>query len=195
MSVDTQRLVGGVLCLDFANSVDWGGDGRELSDTDVLVAPQDLVGWGRRTGAVAPGAAPVAANRELARARTLRRAVHEVFTAIATGLAPSDRAVQRLCRDHGEAAGAAHLDDGTGTWRLEWGADDPRRIRFAVAASAVDLLRDEELLGRLHTCPGNDCGWLFVDPTGRRRWCSMDVCGSRAKMRRLYERKRRAAGG
>jgi hypothetical protein len=24
------------------------------------------------------------------------------------------------------------------------------------------------------------CGWLFTNPTGRRRWCSMAICGNRA---------------
>ena len=32
-------------------------------------------------------------------------------------------------------------------------------------------------------CPGESCGWLFLDPRGRRRWCSMATCGNRAKVR------------
>jgi predicted RNA-binding Zn ribbon-like protein len=44
-------------------------------------------------------------------------------------------------------------------------------------------------------CPGNNCGWLFLDGSGRRQWCSMEVCGSRAKMRRRYERQRQARAG
>ena len=30
---------------------------------------------------------------------------------------------------------------------------------------------------------------LFLDTSGRRRWCSMDTCGSRAKMRAMYARR------
>ncbi|MDR0358582.1 MAG: CGNR zinc finger domain-containing protein [bacterium] len=44
----------------------------------------------------------------------------------------------------------------------------------------------------MRRCPGRGCGWLFLDASGRRRWCSMQTCGSRAKMRRLYERRRSA---
>ncbi|MGW5195753.1 CGNR zinc finger domain-containing protein, partial [Kribbella sp. NPDC004138] len=33
----------------------------------------------------------------------------------------------------------------------------------------------------VRTCPS--CGWLFLDPRGRRRWCSMATCGNRAKVR------------
>ncbi|MYV62710.1 hypothetical protein GTW37_28835, partial [Streptomyces sp. SID4931] len=25
--------------------------------------------------------------------------------------------------------------------------------------------------------PGKGCGWLFLDTAGRRRWCSLGVCG------------------
>jgi predicted RNA-binding Zn ribbon-like protein len=59
-----------------------------------------------------------------------------------------------------------------------------------VAADAVALLADPAVLARLKRCPGRDCGWLFLDASGRRRWCSMDSCGSREKMRRLYARRK-----
>ena len=65
-------------------------------------------------------------------------------------------------------------------------------MRFAVAADAVALLADPARIARLHRCPGRDCGWVFLDTSGRRRWCSMATCGSREKMRRMYARKRAA---
>jgi predicted RNA-binding Zn ribbon-like protein len=46
--------------------------------------------------------------------------------------------------------------------------------------------------GRLKICPGDHCGWAFFD-TSRNlsgRWCSMAVCGSRAKARAHYRRHR-----
>ena len=46
-------------------------------------------------------------------------------------------------------------------------------------------------VGAIRACPGHDCGWLFVDPRGRRRWCTMAVCGNRAKARRHAARTRR----
>ncbi|AXB45406.1 CGNR zinc finger domain-containing protein [Amycolatopsis albispora] len=38
---------------------------------------------------------------------------------------------------------------------------------------------------RLRICPGDNCYWAFWDssPRGARRWCSMRVCGNRAKAR------------
>ncbi|MFD7262041.1 CGNR zinc finger domain-containing protein [Streptomyces sp. NPDC059874] len=38
---------------------------------------------------------------------------------------------------------------------------------------------------RLKACAADDCQWAYYDrsPAGRGRWCSMSICGSRAKMR------------
>jgi predicted RNA-binding Zn ribbon-like protein len=62
-------------------------------------------------------------------------------------------------------------------------------VRFAVSVDAVALLADQRRLARVRVCPGRDCGWLFLDASGRRRWCSMTTCGSREKMRRMYARR------
>ncbi|MFJ4688662.1 CGNR zinc finger domain-containing protein [Streptomyces sp. NPDC088789] len=39
---------------------------------------------------------------------------------------------------------------------------------------------------RLKACELPDCHWAYYDrsPAGRGRWCSMQVCGARVKMRR-----------
>ena len=42
---------------------------------------------------------------------------------------------------------------------------------------------------RIKKCPA--CGWVFIDKSkgGRRRWCSMDTCGTIDKSRRYYHGK------
>jgi predicted RNA-binding Zn ribbon-like protein len=47
---------------------------------------------------------------------------------------------------------------------------------------------------RLKACPGEDCGWAFYDHSRNQAssWCSMSVCGSRAKSRDYRRRKRRS---
>lgn len=193
-AVDTRRLVGGSLCLDFANSVDWTSDGSERpAHADVLGEPQHLVAWGRRLERVPDDVSLIVTGRELSAARELRRAIHSVFGAIAAGEVPSSASLECLERHHAQATEAARLVQRDGAWTLDWPLDE-RRVRFAVAQSAIDLLRDDARLDRVRSCPGNNCGWLFLDVTGRRRWCSMEVCGSRAKMRRLYERQRSGRG-
>jgi predicted RNA-binding Zn ribbon-like protein len=48
---------------------------------------------------------------------------------------------------------------------------------------------------RLKTCANGHCGWAFYDRSKNRsgRWCSMDVCGNRAKTR-AYRRRTSARG-
>ncbi len=49
---------------------------------------------------------------------------------------------------------------------------------------------------RLKVCPGDHCGWAFYDHSRNQtgRWCSMSVCGGRAKARAHYRRVRGVAG-
>jgi predicted RNA-binding Zn ribbon-like protein len=188
---ETVNLYGGALCLDFANSVDWSAAGEPIED-EILTEPDRLVRWGRRLGIVAKRRPLAVDAAELAAALELRAAVHRAFAAIAAGNAPAPSVREQLTRHHADAAGAARLMRAADAWRLDWAPDDPRRVRFAVAVDAMALITDPERLPRVRHCPGHHCGWLFLDTSGRRRWCSMDTCGSRAKMRRLYARQRAA---
>ena len=58
----------------------------------------------------------------------------------------------------------------------------PRGALALIAADAADLL-GTGLRERLRICPGPGCHGRFLDdsPAGRRRWCSMAVCGNRSK--------------
>jgi predicted RNA-binding Zn ribbon-like protein len=185
------KLLGGALCLDFANSVDWTPAGEPRAPaTDALRTPRELARWGRRLGVVS-GRLPAVGDDELEAARALRLVLHRIFSALAQDRRPRRADLEALARDHAAAAGAARLAGAAdGAWRLDWPAAEPRRIRFAVAVDAVALLADQARLARVRRCPGPECGWLFLDTSGRRRWCSMSTCGSRVKMRRLYERRR-----
>lgn len=65
-------------------------------------------------------------------------------------------------------------------------------VLLAICAQAV---RDGSW-ERLRLCPGTDCGWVFFDHSrnGSGRWCSMSVCGGRAKSRAYYQRTRSSQG-
>ena len=59
----------------------------------------------------------------------------------------------------------------------------------AVARDAIELFAGP-LRERVKACAQDDCRVLFLDdsPSARRRWCSMDRCGSRAKGKAFRER-------
>lgn len=161
--------------------------------TDALTTPPALARWGRRLGVLGGRRLPAVDEDELEAARALRLAVHRVFSALALERAPGAADLECLARVHEQAVAAGRLaraDDGA--WRLRWPRSGAERVRYAVAVDAMALLGDPARLARVHRCPGPACGWLFLDTSGRRRWCSMSTCGSRVKMRRLYERRRQA---
>ncbi|HWK28218.1 MAG TPA: CGNR zinc finger domain-containing protein [Solirubrobacter sp.] len=112
----------------------------------------------------------------------LRTAIHRTFSALARRDDPPPEALEIIHAAYVDAAQAATLIPGTGLAHTA--------LHHAIAADAVALLSDPKALERLHRCPGRDCGWLFIDTSGRRRWCSMAACGSREKMRRMYARRR-----
>jgi predicted RNA-binding Zn ribbon-like protein len=200
----TFELLGGRLCLDFANSVSGfrGGD----DERDRLHGYADLVDWACQAGALdEPQAAPLLAEAArhptravaaFADALALREAIFQGFLALARGkelpapiLARVDAAV-RIAQAHRRlvragACCAVAWDFGTDLAAPTW----------PVALSAADLLTTPDDLSRLRLCglhQTGECGWLFIDETraGTRRWCSMRDCGNRAKARRHAARAR-----
>ncbi|MCE7082851.1 CGNR zinc finger domain-containing protein [Streptomyces sp. ST2-7A] len=64
-------------------------------------------------------------------------------------------------------------------------------VTARVAAAVAEGVREGNWW-RLKACEAPNCQWAYYDrsPAGRRRWCSMRVCGSRAKMRAYRARRR-----
>jgi predicted RNA-binding Zn ribbon-like protein len=76
--------------------------------------------------------------------------------------------------------------------RRRWRSSDT--LLIPIARSIADLLTTENF-SDVKACQGHACTLLFVDHTrGRaRRWCSMAVCGNRAKQAAHRERAGKAA--
>ena len=74
-------------------------------------------------------------------------------------------------------------------------ARTPRGALALIAADAAELL-GTGLRDRLRICPGPGCHGRFLDdsPAGRRRWCSMAVCGNRSKAAAYRQAAHAAAG-
>jgi predicted RNA-binding Zn ribbon-like protein len=194
-TAETIHLWGETLCLDYANSVDWSPEGEPLDaeQTDVLRTADMLGRWGRRLDLLGEDADSAGAA-ELRRARALRDAVYRLFSAISRDEDPASKDLDALMSNYIEAVEHASLSAGEDSYELDWPARDPRTIRYAVATDATALLQDASRLKRVTRCPGRNCGWLFLNTSGRRRWCSMSTCGSREKMRRLHQRRTRPSG-
>jgi predicted RNA-binding Zn ribbon-like protein len=200
-SARTVPLLGGAICLDFANTVSWRGRDEPQ---EWLTSYDDLVDWAGRAGVVgdraghglrrAARARPGDAAAALERARELREAIYRAFSRQAREGAPVGGDLEPIGAAYAEAVRHARLEAGAGAERWSWideGGADLDLVRRAVARSAVELATSADL-ARVRECDGEACGWLFVDRSrnASRRWCSPGDCGNRARVRRFHERRR-----
>jgi predicted RNA-binding Zn ribbon-like protein len=132
-------------------------------------------------------------------ALALRETIYRSFSAVAYGGRPVEADLNALTAAHLETL--AHYRIAPTTEGFGWKSakdDGLGRPMWQVSLSASGLLTGGEL-DRVKACPVGEggCAWLFYDESKNRsrRWCSMEGCGSRAKMRRMYARRREADSG
>jgi len=190
-----QVLVGGLLlprpvaghpALELCNTLAGWGDPAPrdyLTSYAALLALArhlDLLPAGETRGLRRDAAArPATAARTLGDVRRLRA---DLYAAVAHR---DPAALTRLNPALARAAAARRIT-ALGPHGPVWAAPDQglRAPRTALAWAAYRLLDDPVAVSRVRVCPGDGCGWLFVDPRGQRRWCVMSLCGNRAKARR-----------
>ncbi|WP_446666131.1 CGNR zinc finger domain-containing protein [Flexivirga sp. B27] len=169
----------------------WEGEYLRSYDALALLAltagvlPQaDVVALRKKSAGDPDGVAAV-----LDRARALRGDLYATFTG------EPGRAARRRLSDAVEHARARQhlvLEPHSAHWEFA----GPRTLEDPLDAfllSAGSLLTDDarELVA---ACPGEDCGWLFLNTSRRRKWCQMAVCGNRAKQAAFAGRQRTEGG-
>jgi predicted RNA-binding Zn ribbon-like protein len=193
-SVAEIPFVAGHVALDFVNTAEERG---HLDAGDSLRTVDDLRLWGQRRGVLTSGAGGDAGLAELAAALEARELLYELFLCRVRGRRAPDAGRSRLSRLASEAFQAASLDE-EADGRLGWRWDPSRlaSVRHVAIAAAVELL-SQSPTARLRQCPGDHCGWFFLDTTkrGNRRWCSMSECGQEAKTIRRRQRSTAHAPG
>ena len=197
--------VGGHPAIDFCNTrAGWGA----ATPKEYLHTHAHLSIWARENGLVAAAAVArlsrVAAADASVAAQVVRRAVRLRSALYAVLVGPATRANWAMVNDEIRDAATAsslvpgvHETDAAGGQPARWAITDESRVDLpllAVAWSAAVLLTSAAG-GQVGACPGVGCGWLFANPRGRRRWCSMAWCGNRDKVRRHTERIRNAGRG
>ncbi len=174
-------FVAGNPALDFANTAEERG---HPDSGDALLTPADLRVWGQRYGLIGSSAKlDDDARSELERAREARELLYTVFYARARHRPTPRPALARLTELAADAYRAAELRaEANGAVRWRWSRTDLATVRHVVVTSAIELLQTEPS-PRLKQCPGDHCGWFFLDTTkrGNRRWCQMAECGQEAK--------------
>lgn len=180
--------------LDFLNSISTPID----VPVDTLETGEGLLAWLEEAGMVPakalkqfrsnamPGeldgvAAQARSLREWFRAFVLERKGRPLTPADLKALEPLNRL---LARDEAFKTIVPRGQDNGPTFELQstrrWRA--PEALLVPIGESLAQLVCQEDF-SDVKACEGHDCTLIFVDHTrGRqRRWCSMAVCGNRAK--------------
>ena len=156
---------------------------------DDVATPAALAGWLARRGLV-DGDDPVVDADLFVEARALRSALRELALANTLGLPPSVERRTELDAALGAFPLALRLVDGR---PLLGPAAGGTRGGLAAIVAVVAEARAAGSWERLKACRQETCGWVFYDGSRNRSssWCSMQVCGGRAKASSY--RRRRAA--
>ncbi|MFF0264778.1 CGNR zinc finger domain-containing protein [Kribbella sp. NPDC004536] len=177
------KPVGAHPVLDFVNTrSEWTTRGP--ARTEWLTSYEAFVIWNSYAGLLSPattfrlieqaGSSPSEVVRRLQATLGFRVDLYDVLTGQATE--STFDAAARLIEKASGRRRLVQSDDGP-AWELP---EDLALPLYNLALLAGDLLTGPAR-EHVRTCPS--CGWLFLDPRGRRRWCSMATCGNRAKVR------------
>jgi len=193
------KLLGGRLCLNFVNTLDWRG-----TDTpqEFINTFDDLVSWSRHAGICSQPEtrklyklseqSEAEAKKVLNRARKLREAIYRLFTAGIANQKPLNKDLAIFNKHLSQSMKDSQITptkegyawDITGNrTRLDW-------ILNPIIRSAAEILVSDDR-NKVKACADSACGWLFIDVSRNRsrRWCDMQDCGNRAKASRFYRKK------
>ena len=192
------QLIGGWLCLDYANTINGHSS---ATPHEYLSRYPDLVIWSRRARLLTDAEAerllrlaredPRTAAAVHQRAIQLRETIFRIFSALALRRSPQAADIAALNEARLEALNLSSISARDGGYALDWTDKSALdRMLWPIALSAAELLTSPHLT-RVRECAGDRCDWLFVDSSRNqlRRWCSMAECGNRSKSQRFLARK------
>jgi predicted RNA-binding Zn ribbon-like protein len=212
------KQIAGRLCLDFTNGVGgWQLQESPAGKREYTVRDDrfhdyaDLVAWALRASIVDEAQAKGLMREAAAHSATatavwrrglrLRASIHSIASTLEARQSPEAGDLDVLAREAAlsrdretlRRSGAAK-EPGNLEWHFPEGPLPLDAILAPVARSAEDYFTRGDL-SRLHTCPGDDCGWLFEDTTRNRsrRWCDMGDCGNSAKVQKFRARQAKQA--
>jgi len=196
-NIQTLDLLGGAACLDFANTI----NSRTAPEYDYLRDYADFADWTVRAGITS--AEQCSRLKSLAeqdashahgafvKALHYREIIYQLFRKIARKIEPDPVELRLFLHLYCDALVHGEFTRSGAHFNIEWErAADLESPFWPILNSAAQILFSAEL-AHIKECP--NCGWLFADRSKNqsRKWCSMETCGARDKMRR-YQKKQLA---
>ncbi|SMX29478.1 CGNR zinc finger [Pelagimonas phthalicica] len=186
-------FIGESTALDFVNSV----AAPRSTEFEWLASGDDVLDWLHLAGllsetersALAQPKHETALERAAADLRTFREEFRDLVHLITTEkqVPPDHALIAKL--NHLMAQGQQSLrlvasgsDDQQIALKLEYDIASPEDLLPRIAASCAEFIAKADLR-YVRLCEGSGCTLFFndVSKNHKRRWCSMEVCGNRAK--------------
>ncbi len=163
-------FVEGPLCIDLLNTT-WRSNGETV---DFLATREGVSEFSTANNHPLSPAASRHAQHNLINAR-------EVIRQLFMGGDPTEELDDVL-----DEARVTRSHDGTGITIT--GNSPENALSIEAVVNAIEEFQTRKT--RIRSCAHDDCVLWFLDTSkgGRRRWCSMERCGNRAKARRHYQR-------
>ncbi|MEO3873330.1 ABATE domain-containing protein [Nonomuraea sp. B12E4] len=120
-------------------------------------------------------------DQDLVLACQLREAIHRAGTAVVGGDVPQRADIGLINRLSRESRTYPQLTASGAHW-CSWSRHPIHAALGLIAQHAIAILGGDER-SQVKVCKNPECGGLYVDTSRgqNRRWCSMNICGNRAK--------------
>lgn len=186
------RQVSGNLALDFCNTA---GEHRTKRPDELLLNWEMFLRWATQVGLIGTDSylQLLRCPEPLDEIIRLREAIYRVGLAIAGARRLSKPDIAFIRERADVPLPEIEIRGNAGRWRPA-PSESSRQLCGILAAEALSLFCSPKVT-RIGVCEGGGCGWLFLDESRgkRRRWCDMNDCGSRAKARRYYEKRKESS--
>lgn len=191
-------LDGGLLCLDFINSVsNRTGNNQQEYLNDII----DLITWAKRLNIIDTKIERILLKKSTKHTREataffkqaieFREIIYKVFEAYTKRKRIRPEVLNKYNLQLKKYFTVLEIKQSANGFAEAWVLTDDnfKRLIAPVLNDSYELLMSDKLL-KVKQCP--NCGWLFYDSTknGKRRWCSMKSCGSNVKALEWYYRQK-----
>ena len=197
------EYIGGDISTDFTNTKSGRIDGAGHEHVQTYA---DVVEFTRQAGLLKPAEArrliadaqrhPERATQIHRRAIALREATFRAFERIIQGKDPARDDVELISAEAADALGHLEMVKTSEGLALDWpSSDDVARPLWPIARAVSAVLTSPDDRSLLRECSDDTCAWLFIDRTKNhsRRWCDVNTCGSRNRVREFRKRQKRVA--
>jgi predicted RNA-binding Zn ribbon-like protein len=192
------QLVAGHLALDFANTLDWRFDPERR--VDLIPSYERFLQFVMQSGVISVNDVKTLLTRTSKREsfRTLQRAVDlretldRLFRSIALGSSPSRSCLAKFNHFLADSRAPGFIIRRGSEFvcvppDFSTTSDGPL---WPIVDTAASLLTSPDRV-HIRECGEPTCRWLFLDHSKNqsRQWCSMKICGNRAKVERFRARR------